>query len=294
MSINKVTVLGAGTMGVGVVHSLLRAGLDVTVWNRTPERAEDLVKDGARAATSVSSAVADADAVISVLFDTDAVLKVLDEAGPSVQPAAIWVQSSTVGVDGTDEVLRRATALGLQLVEAMLLGTKQPAEEGKLVLLTAGDANLLDTVKPVFDAISQKQVRVGPTVGQGTALKLACNAWIASITAATAQSIALAQAQGLDPQLFLDAIEGTGPDSKYAHLKGKNMMEGDYAPQFGVDGLRKDLDLIEAVADREGVDTTLLRALAGLYSAASDAGHAKDDIGSVYTVLTGSPGSTDG
>jgi 3-hydroxyisobutyrate dehydrogenase len=128
-----------------------------------------------------------------------------------------------------------------------------------------------------------KTVVAGPEVGNGTALKLAANAWIASITAATAQSLALTASLGLDPALFLEAIGGSASDSQYAHTKGGAMIDDSFAPQFALDGLRKDIGLMVDAARGTGVSATLLDALVRVYGAASEAGHGDEDIAAVVT-----------
>ncbi|MCS5494584.1 NAD-binding protein [Curtobacterium flaccumfaciens pv. flaccumfaciens] len=137
----------------------------------------------------------------------------------------------------------------------------------------------------MLDAIGAKTVRAGDHVGDGTALKLAANAWIASITAATGQSLALAAALGLDPALFLQAIEGSASDSAYAHTKGAAMIAREFPAQFALDGLRKDIGLITDAARTAGVSTTLLEALGRVYADASAAGHGGDDIAAVGTAF---------
>ncbi|WP_255416454.1 NAD(P)-dependent oxidoreductase [Frigoribacterium sp. PhB118] len=277
----KVAVLGTGIMGQGVAGTLLREGFDVTVWNRTRSKAEPLAADGAAVADTARQAVEGADVVVTVLFDGDAVLELLDEAADASGADTVWVQASTIGEADTARVVRTADGHGLRLVEAMMLGTKKPAATGKLVMLAAGDDALLDAVRPVLDAMGSKTIVAGDTVGQGTALKLAANAWIATITAATAQSLALTEALGLDPQLFLDAIDGGQSDTPYAHLKGATMIAGDYPAQFALDGIRKDLDLMQEAAQGTGFDTGLLEALSGVYATAADRGHGGDDIAAV-------------
>jgi 3-hydroxyisobutyrate dehydrogenase len=197
----------------------------------------------------------------------------------------VWVQASTVGVEGTETIVQLAGKYGITLVEAMMLGTKGPAEQGKLTMLAAGPSDVLDRVDPVLDAIGAKTVRAGAQVGAGTALKLAANAWIASITAATAQSLAIARSQGLDPSLFLDAIDGTASDSPYAHTKGEAMIAGEFPAQFALDGLRKDIGLITDAAKARGVSTVLLDALGRVYADASASGHGSDDIAAVTTAF---------
>jgi len=281
----RVTVLGTGTMGAGVAGSLVRAGHRVTVWNRSADRAAPLAEQGATVATEAAEAVAEAEVVLLTLFDTDAVVDVLEAAAGEAPSDAVWVQASTVGVAGTETVVKLAEKYGITLVEAMMLGTKGPAEQGKLTMLAAGPSDLLDRIDPVLDAIGAKTVRAGERVGDGTAVKLAANAWIASITAATAQSLALTRSLGLDPALFLDAIDGTASDSPYAHTKGDAMIAGEFPAQFALDGLRKDIGLIADAAREADVSTVLLDALGRVYADASAAGHGGDDIAAVSTAF---------
>ncbi|KQO60402.1 3-hydroxyisobutyrate dehydrogenase [Curtobacterium sp. Leaf261] len=278
-------MLGTGAMGAGVAGSLLRAGHEVTVWNRSSERAAPLGDAGATVAETAADAVEHAEAVLLTLFDVDAVIDVLEHAAGEAPESAIWVQASTIGLEGTATVVQLAGKYGITLIEAMMLGTKGPAEQGKLTLLAAGPSTTIDAVRPVFEAIAVKTVVAGPEVGAGSALKLAANAWIASITAATAQSLTLAQTLGLDPSLFLEAIDGTASDSPYAHTKGAAMNEDSFAPQFALDGLRKDIRLMVDAASASGMSTTLLDALAAVYGSASADGHGNEDIAAVVTAF---------
>lgn len=281
----RVTVLGTGMMGAGVAGSLLREGHEVTVWNRSADKAAPLGERGATVAPDPAAAVTDAEVVLLTLFDTEAVLDVLEAAAGDAPADAVWVQASTIGVAGTETVVQLAGKYGITLVEAMMLGTKAPAEQGTLTMLAGGPSDVLDRITPVLDAIGAKTVRAGDRVGAGTALKLAANAWIASITAATGQSLALAGSLGLDPALFLQAIEGSASDSAYAHTKGKSVIAGEFPAQFALDGLRKDIGLITDAARGCGVSTVLLDALGRVYADASAAGHGADDIAAVGTAF---------
>ncbi|WP_416405899.1 NAD(P)-dependent oxidoreductase [Curtobacterium sp. LFS084] len=281
----RVSVLGTGAMGAGVAGSLLREGHAVTVWNRSADKAAPLGDRGATVADDPGAAVAEAEVVLLTLFDTDAVVDVLEAAAGEAPTDAVWVQCSTIGVAGTETVVQLAGKYGITLVEAMMLGTKAPAEQGTLTMLAAGPADVLERIDPVLDAIGAKTVRAGDHVGAGTALKLAANAWIASITAATGQSLALARSLGLDPALFLEAIDGSASDSAYAHTKGKSIIDGSFPAQFALDGLRKDIGLITDAARATGVSTVVLDALGRVYADASAAGHGGDDIAAVGTAF---------
>ena len=275
----RVCVLGTGLMGAGMARSLRRAGLDVTVWNRTRAKAEPLAADGIEVADSIGTAVAGADAVITMLYDADAVLAVEDEVTTALSGQVVWLQSATVGVEGIRRIAERAGSA--RLLDAPMLGTKQPAEEGKLVPIVSGEPALIESVLPVLDAVGSKTIVAGEKIGDASALKLACNAWIFSITAATAQSLALARALGVDPEQFLAAIDGGAGNSPYAQLKGKAMLAGEFAPSFGLDGVRKDLGLI-AEAD---IDHALIDGLRSLFDTASKKGHGADDMAAVFTAF---------
>lgn len=279
--LSKIAILGTGIMGTALAKRLLDQGLEVSVWNRTAERAEPLAALGATVASTAAEAVAGADVVLLTLFHAEAVAEVLGQAADAA-PAATWVQMSTIGIQGTDRVAALATRHGLALVEAMMLGTKGPAENGKLVLLTAGDADLLAKVEPLLALISQKRVHAGPRLGDGTRLKLVCNTWIGLLTAGTGQAFAMMRALGLDEKLFLDAIAGGQSDTVYAHAKGALMLADDYQPaNFELRGLHKDLDLAAAATGDDGA-FPILEAVRGLYALAEDRGHGREDIAAVF------------
>lgn len=279
----RVTVLGTGTMGAGMARSLLRAGHDVTVWNRTPERAAPLAADGARVADDPAAAVADAEAVLTILFDAGSVLDTM--GGLDLPEGCVWVQAATVGIEGTERVAALASERGWLLLDAPVLGTKGPAEQGALVVLAAGEDRALEAARPVTDAIGSRVVRAGTEPGRAARLKLACNAWVASLTAALGQSVALAEAMGLDPRLFLEAIEGGPVDAPYAHLKGDAMIAADWSPAFAVDGVAKDLGLIRDAARATSTDDTLLSAVLEMFERTSAAGHGADDMAAVRTAF---------
>jgi 3-hydroxyisobutyrate dehydrogenase len=266
-----------------MVHSLLRSGIDVTAWNRNLDRARPLADDGARLAKTSQEAVADADVVLTILFDEEAVLAVANDFMGSMKPGAIWMQSSTIGVAGIGRVAAVARANNVPFVDAPVVGTKKPAEDGTLAVLVSGEASLIETITPVLDAIGSKTVVAGTEAGAASSLKLACNAWVASLTAATAQSIAMCEDLGVDPKLFLHTIDGSASNTPYAQLKGEMMLQGDYTPSFAVDGLAKDLHLMLDALDSGSGE--LLQTLSKTFDAASESGHGSNDISAVFTTF---------
>jgi 3-hydroxyisobutyrate dehydrogenase len=288
----RVTVVGTGIMGTGMTHALLRAGHHVTVWNRTTERARPLADDGATVADTIESAVDGAQAVITILYDGDALRAIAGPMLAAADPAAVWIQASTIGPDAAAEFGRQAEQAGIGYLDAPVVGTKAPAEAGELSTLVSGPQQLIDQVSPVLDAISTKITVAGDHAGPASALKLVCNAWIGLLTSGIGQSIALAEAAGQDPELFLTAIKGAAVDSPYAQIKGPMMINSSYRPPaFAVDGVLKDLGLIKDLAGTAGVRTDLIDTVQAIFDRTSTAGHGQDDMAAVRTQFT--PNSRD-
>jgi 3-hydroxyisobutyrate dehydrogenase len=278
-----VAVLGTGIMGAGMARSLLRAGLDVIAWNRSPGRSAPLAADGAQVAATAAGAVAGVDAVVTMLWDGDSVAEVMTAALPAAPEQVLWAQTSTVSLpDAGVRLPALAGRYGARYVDAPVLGTRQPAEEGKLLVLAAAPGPLRDPVTPLFDAVAARTVWVSERPGDGTRLKLTANSWVGTIVAATAQAIALAQGLGLDPQVFLDTVRGGAVDTPFLHLKGQAMMAGEFPPSFTVDGAVKDTALIAAAMRESGTDATLMDAVAGQFRKAADGGHGGEDMAAVY------------
>jgi 3-hydroxyisobutyrate dehydrogenase len=262
-----VAVLGTGTMGAGMVRSLRRAGLPVRMWNRDPAKAQALTGTGAEASGSPAEAVEGADVVLTMVLDADAVVDVITKASPP--PGTPWVQTSTVGVEGAQRTVDTARELDLVLVDAPVLGTREPAEKGALVVLASGPEEVRGRVAPVFDAIGSKTLWLGPA-GAGSRLKLVANSWVLMVTAGVAQAVALARALDLDPQDFLAAIEGGPLDAPYVHLKSDLMLRGEYPVSFGLTGAAKDARLIRAALASSGVSDRLTAAVLETMDVAAD------------------------
>jgi len=275
----QVAVLGTGIMGAGMARSMLRAGHDVRVWNRTAARAQPLADDGATVAGTAAGAVEGAEVVLVMLWDTLAVLDVLAAAAGSA-PDAVWLQASTIGPGGMAEVA--AARPDLRLVDAPVLGTKEPAEQGKLVALLSGAPADVATAQPAIDGYSARSVHAGERLGAASALKLVCNAWVATMNAAVGQSVALAEGLGLDPALFLDAMRGGASDAPYLHMKAELIAKRAFPPSFALEGALKDVELIRAAARDVSVGDDVLAGLVAVYGRAVGAGHGEEDMSAVY------------
>jgi len=283
-----VAVLGTGIMGAGMARSLLRSGLDVTVWNRTSGRAAPLAADGAHVAGTAAEAVAGVDAVVTSLWHGDSVAEVMTEALPSAPAGVLWAQTTTISLrDAGDRLPALAARHGARYVDAPVLGTRQPAEEGKLTVLAAAPEPLRDPVAPVFGAIAARVVWVSERPGDGARLKLVANSWVTTMVAAAGQAIAFARELGLDPQVFLDVVKGSAVDTPYLDLKGQAMIAARFPASFAVDGAVKDTGLIAAAMREAGTDATLMDAVGQQFRKAADSGHGDDDMAAVYHAFRG-------
>lgn len=281
MSTPVVAVLGTGTMGAAMARTAAGAGLGVRVWNRTHARARALA-DVATVAETVPEAVRGADVVVTVLHDADAVAEVAEEARGAFGEETVWVQQSTVGVAGQRRLADLAGALGVRYLDAPVLGTRGPAEDGALVVLASGPEELRPRVAPYLDAISVRTVWAGPEVGAGSRLKLAVNAWVLTVVEGVAESLALARELGLDPALFLEAVAGGATDAPYVQAKGRAMLAGDLAPSFALAGALKDAGLVLDAAAEVGLDLGLLPAVRDHLARAVAAGHGEEDMAATY------------
>lgn len=280
-----VAVLGTGIMGSAMTRNLVRAGHRVRVWNRTHARAAELAADGATVAVTAAEAAHEADVVLTVLHDADAVIEVMRMAAPGIRPGAVWIQSSTVGVDAHRELAEIARDLELTLVDAPVLGTREPAEAGELTVLAAGAPEGRAIAEAVFAAVATRTVWTGedPTEGSAQALKLVVNSWVLAVNNAVGETVALARGLGVDPRGFLDAVSGGGLDMGYLRLKAGLILDERLAPaSFAAATAAKDADLIVDAARTAGVEVDGLEAAGERLHRAVGGGHGSEDMAAAY------------
>ncbi len=278
-----VALLGTGIMGAGMGHNILAAGLPLQVWNRSAAKAQPLADAGAVVAADPAEAVRGADVVVTMLGDGHHVLAVMEQAAAGLVPGQVWAQTTTAGVD-QDDLLAFAEKHGLLFVDAPVVGTRQPAESGQLVVLAAGPVAARAAVQPVFDAVGRATTWVADAAAglAASRLKLVVNSWVLAVTAATAESIALARGLGVDPQAFLDSVAGGPLDLPYLQNKAKAILAEDWTPNFSVTNAAKDADLIGAAASAAGIELDVAAAVAARMHRAADAGHGDADMAANY------------
>ncbi|MEY2464494.1 MAG: 3-hydroxyisobutyrate dehydrogenase [Acidimicrobiaceae bacterium] len=278
-----VAVLGIGAMGHGMAVSALRAGIPTIVWNRTPEATRDLAELGAEVAETAADAARRAAIVVTMVTDTDAVISIASDEGvlEALAPGAIWVQMSTIGVRGIERVLALAERERPDVVvlDAPVSGSKDPAEHGQLTIFASGPEEAREPVTPLFDALGQRTIWVGPA-GTGTRLKIVNNTWLAFAAEAVDASVALAHRLGLETETLVDALGGGPLVSAWQAAKLQRILAGDFSAQFALSLALKDVRLALEAAD--GAGFAALACLAGEWQTAVDQGLGDQDL----TVVT--------
>jgi 3-hydroxyisobutyrate dehydrogenase len=276
-----VAVLGTGIMGAAMARNLLRAGMTVRVWDRTRPKAEPLAGDGGVVCEEPGEAAAGAEFVITMLYDGRVVEAVMSAVLPAMEENAIWVQASTVGVADADTLADLARRHEVPIFDAPVLGTRQPAEKGELVVLAAGPSAYRERVQPVFDAIGNRTIWVGEGT-EASRLKLVVNDWVLTLTAGIGEIAALAESFGLDLQLFFDAISGGPLDVGYAHAKAALILARDFPPSFKAETAAKDAVLVTAAARDAGLSLLVAEAVREQLRKTVDLGHGQEDMAAVY------------
>ncbi|GBD15290.1 2-(hydroxymethyl)glutarate dehydrogenase [bacterium HR26] len=281
----RVAVLGAGIMGSAVARNLLRAGLGVRVWSRTRSRAELLQRDGAQVAASPAEAAQGVDFLITLLPDASVIEEVVGkDVLASLASGGVWLQMSTVGIAGCERLRRIAAESGVAYVDAPVLGTRQPAEEGTLVVLASGPEELRERCRPIFEAIGSRTLWLGPA-GMGSRLKLVTNNWIAGFLGALAETLALAEAIAVDPARFFEAIEGGPLDAPFARVKGRMMLERHFETSFSVRLALKDARLILEAAEAGGQRLKITEVVRSRYEEAIAMGHGEKDMSALFLAV---------
>jgi 3-hydroxyisobutyrate dehydrogenase len=283
----NVAILGLGTMGGGMAGNLLKAGFSLTVYNRTAAKADALVKEGARLASTPAEAVNGTSIVIGMLADDTASREVWagrDGALEGVQRGAILIESSTVSPVWIAELAQLASAHGAELLDAPVTGSRLQAAAGQLTFLVGGSDRALEAATPVLKAMSKEIVHLGP-VGSGAKMKLINNFLCGVQVASLAEGLAWIEHSGLDRDKALSILKNGAPGSPLLGAISARMVNHDYTVNFLLKLMAKDLAYAQSEALGCGVRLKMSEAATGHYEAAIAKGFAESDMASVIEPL---------
>jgi 3-hydroxyisobutyrate dehydrogenase len=274
-------------MGIGMGGRLIGAGFPLTVYNRTPERAADLVKRGAKLASSPAEAAADAEIVFSMVSD-DAVSRHvwLDKDGilTSAKPGTIGVECSTISPAWARELAAAAEKHGCSFLDAPVTGTKPHAASGELLFLVGGSAAALEKARPALAAMSRKIVHMGPN-GSGALMKLLNNFLAGVQLVSLAEAMAVIERSGLNRESALDILNNGAPGSPLIKTLSARMVARDYAVNFELQLMQKDLTYAVNEAHAHGVDLGTAAAAIELFKKARDRGWGEKDFSAVVEAI---------
>ena len=279
----RVAFLGLGIMGRPMASNLVKAGHQVTVWNRTGGK--DV--EGATTAASPAEAARDAEVIWTCVSDTKAVESVM--FGPqgvheSLTEGQIIADSSTISPSATRHFAERVRAKGVQWVDAPMTGSKAGAESGTLIFIVGGDESAIEKLKPLFAAMGKKFFRMGET-GKGQAAKLVMNLQIALIYEGFAEALTLATKLGVDADTLIPLIEASMVRSGVVEYKAPFVLKRDFSPNFPLRLMRKDLRLTLEAAKEARVKLPGLETVEEIYDMATEDGHENLDYAATLTLL---------
>lgn len=289
---HKVAFLGLGLMGSRMAARLVDAGMRVTAWNRASERAEPLRSKGATIATSPRDAVWDADVILGMVADDEASRSVwLGETGAlaGARSDAIAIECSTLSPAWVIELAGHAAVTGVAFLDAPVTGSRPQAEQGDLLFLVGGDRDVVERARPVLRPMSRDVVHLGP-VGSGARMKLVNNVTAAVQAAALAEALAFIEACGLEPTAAMSVLTNGAPGSPLVKTLAPRMMLRDYAVNFQLSLMRKDVGYAIDEARRCGVDLGTATAVRNLFDAAIAAGLGTADFAAIAEQVPGKPG----
>ena len=278
----RIGLIGLGLMGRPMGMNLLKAGHKLTVWNRTPERAKELVRAGAVLAKTPHEVAEASEFLLTIVSDPPALESVLwgregknDGALGGLRAGSIYVDSSTISPSLVGRIALTCKERGVGFLDAPVTGGDWGAREGNLVFMIGGDAETLREAEPILGVMGKKWFHLGPS-GAGQTVKLAMNAILALEVGAMAEALALVTKAGLKGEQLVEVMQASMARSGVLDVKSPLMLKGDYKPSFPLRLMHKDLGLALDLANQLGVALPATAAAREVYNFVK--GEAKEDL----------------
>jgi 3-hydroxyisobutyrate dehydrogenase-like beta-hydroxyacid dehydrogenase len=285
----KVGFIGLGIMGEPMCLNVLSKGHDVIVYNRTRAKMGSLVAAGAKAAASLADLVHRSEVVITMVADPAAVRDVVTAKGgllSALSPGTTYIDMSTVSPETSREIALLVRGTGADYLEAPVLGSRQPAMDGTLTILTGGDADLSRRMEPLLLAMGNKVIHMGDT-GMAAHMKLIINQILGTVLCVFAEAALTGMEAGLPADKILEVIGNSAVACPAIGVKGKDMLgERVFTPNFPLKHAYKDMRLALEAGKAAGIPMPVTAAACGLFGAAWDKGFGDRDISAVLRGLT--------
>ena len=285
----KVGFIGLGIMGSRMAKNLIKAGYDLIVWNRTRDKAEEFEKLGAVIASSPKSVGEVSDVLFTMLSNPDAVEEVAlgnDGFLGAMRRGSIWVDCSTVNPSFTLRMYRIAEGKGIRFLDAPVLGSKDAAENAKLVFVVGGKENYLREVEPLLGKMGSKIIHVGE-VGKGSSMKIVVNLMLGLSMIAFSEALVLGEALGIDRNFLADTLSELPVSAPFLRRKKEKIKSGDFEVEFPLELMQKDLHLASLTGFENGVSLFLTSLAREIFGYGMKFGLSRKDFSAVYKIVKG-------
>jgi 3-hydroxyisobutyrate dehydrogenase len=284
----KVSVIGLGSMGLGMAQSLLRKGLAVSGADLNPDAVKNLEAAGGRGSASAREAARDADILVTVVVNaaqTESVLFGEEGAAQGVKNGGVIISSATMSPDDARRLAGKAEALGLHYLDAPISGGAGKAASGQLTVMASGSAAAFAAARPALDAMAATVYELGDQAGTGAAFKMV-NQLLAGVhIAAACEAVSFAARLGLDLPAVYKVITASAGNSWMFENRVPHILEGDYAPRSAIDIFTKDLGIVSDMARKEKFPLPVAATALQMFLMTAAAGMGRDDDASVARMI---------
>jgi 3-hydroxyisobutyrate dehydrogenase len=274
-------------MGMPMARNLINKGFDVTVYNRTVSKTEQLAADGARKVITPAELAGDNSVIITMVSDTpDVESVILGENGiiESVKPDSVVIDMSTISPQATRKIAARLGEKGAHLLDAPVSGGEQGAIDGTLSIMVGGEERIFQRCRPVLEAMGKDITYVGPS-GMGQTVKLMNQVLVAGTLNAVVEALVFAQKQGVDLGQAIDAVKGGAAGSWQLTNLAPRIIRRDFKPGFMVELMQKDLRLVMEAAESTGVPLPATSLIYQAFDSLKSTGESKSGTQSLVKVL---------
>ncbi|MHC1742754.1 MAG: NAD(P)-dependent oxidoreductase [Syntrophobacteraceae bacterium] len=283
----RIGFIGLGIMGTAMARNLVRAGFQVTVYNRAPQRTEPITAMGALAAPTPRALAEGTDVILCMVTGAEAIMEILwgpDGAAQAFDGSKCFINMSTVSPRFATELGEKLASTSVRYIDAPVSGSKKPAEEATLIILAGGAEEEVKQQAPVFGAMGKKTVYCGPA-GQGSMMKMAINLLLGIMMEGVSEMMRLGAAGGLSAETMLDVVLSGPLQCPFFQMKSDLLKSGVFPPQFPLKHMTKDLKAIVDTAHEVGVPAPVAHTLLPLYRSGVQKGWGESDFAAIFDVL---------
>ncbi len=283
----NVGFIGLGLMGSRMANNLIRNGNQLFIYNRTKEKADDLINNGAKFTSSVAELASESEVIITMLSEPKVVKDfALGDEGflNHLNKNSIWIDCSTVNPTFSKEMAKEARKKGVRFIDAPVSGTTKPAEKGELTFLIGGENIDIEYCRPLFEAMGKKIIHIGKN-GMGTSIKMVINLLLAHSMLAFSEGILLGESLEISKEKLFEILYGGPVIAPFLAGKKEKLLYANFETEFPLQWMFKDLHLALISATEKNVQLPLTETAANIYEGASKSRYKEDDFSAIYEYI---------